>query len=174
MASLTCNMSIVIWKLRISCATSWIVSSSFYAVLSLSFVSQGIGSAPLSFFLASCIYSRTYLMSSNSFLILPLWLSASQKSSTVRSCTLSATKSTSSLVIVYSRICLWTLAFLCDPPICMIGHLSGPISCKVVADKVYCVVVSPLSCSSCIEEFYFFPICTSFFGALPFFCDVFF
>jgi hypothetical protein len=69
---------------------------------------------------------------------------------------------------------LWALAFLRNPPVCMIGYLGGPVSCRVVSDGVSCVVVSPLPCSSYAWALSFFPIFLSFFGALPFFsCIVF-
>jgi hypothetical protein len=75
---------------------------------------------------------------------------------------------------MYSRMSLWALSFLRDPPICVIGCLGGPASCEVVVVGVVYVVVSPLPCSSYTEKLSFFPICPSFFGALPFFyCTVF-
>jgi hypothetical protein len=85
-------------------------------------------------------------------------------------CTMFLTRSTSSSMIVYSDIYLWALAFLRDPPICMIGHLGGHVSCIVVSNGVSCFIVSPLPCSSCMGALSFFHISSSFFGALPFFC----
>jgi len=72
MASLTYTMYVVLWKLRLTFATSWIVSSSFYAVFSIASISRGIGSTPLSCSWATCIHSRSSLMSANSFRILTL------------------------------------------------------------------------------------------------------
>jgi hypothetical protein len=162
-------MSIVIWNLVLSYATVWMVSSSFCALLSSASVVQGIDYIPLYFLCAACILSKTFLILANSFLMLPLWFSTSSNSSTAQSCTLSAARSKSSSMVVCSRIFLWDLAFLCGPPVCMIGYLGGPISCGVVFDGVPCVVVSPLPYSSYVEALSFFPVCTSFFGALPLF-----
>jgi hypothetical protein len=67
---------------------------------------------------------------------------------------------------------LWALAFLRSPPICIVGRLGGPVSCGVVDDKVSCVVVSPLPCSSYVGALSFFHVYPSFFGALPFLFDV--
>jgi hypothetical protein len=140
----------------------------------LASVDRGIGSSPLSCSWASCICSKTLLISTNLFLIIPLWFLASSYYSATRSCTLSVTRSTSSLVIVYYRICLWTFAFLSGPPICMISHLGGPISCGVVFNEIPCAIVSPLPSSSYVEALSLFPIFPSFFGVFPFFyCAIF-
>jgi hypothetical protein len=90
----------------------------------------------------------------------------------MRSCTHPATRLVSSSVIVYSDNCLCTLAFLRDPPMCIIGRLGGPISYGMDLEGVSCVVVSPTPCSPCVMEVSFFLACTSFFGALPLFCCV--
>jgi hypothetical protein len=76
-------------------------------------------------------------------------------------------------VIVHNSVScsyLCALAFLRDPLVCMIGHLGGPISCGVAIEEVSCVIVSPIPCSPCVGVVSFFPSCTYFFGALPFFC----
>jgi hypothetical protein len=147
----------------------WMVSSSFCTVLSLTSIARGIGFVPLSCIFTACIYSKTCLILANSFCILPLWFSTSLNSSVVRSCTLSPMRSTSSLVIVYSMIFLWALAFLRGPPVCIIGHLGGPVSCGVASEGVSYIVVYPLNFSSYTRALSFFSICTSFFRTLPFF-----
>jgi hypothetical protein len=172
MASSTCNISFVIWKLRIDCATFWMVYSSFCMVLSSASVTWGIGYVPLSCLYIAFIFSNTFLISTNTFLIIPLWFSASSNSSIVWSCTLSVTRLESSSVNVYFDIFLWALAFLHDPHVCIIGFLGGPISCGVVVVGVSYIIVSPLPCFSYTRELSFFHVCASFFGELPFFCVV--
>jgi len=171
MASSTYNIFVVIWKFILSCTMSSIVSSSFCVVMSLVSVGRGINSSPISCIWDVCIHSKTYLMLANSFLILPLWFTSSSFSSIVWPFTLSMTRSTSSLVIVYFKICLWALAFLRSPPICMIGHLGGPISCGVVFNRVSYVVVSPLYFYLYTRASSLFPIYVSFFREFPFFYD---
>jgi hypothetical protein len=158
MASSTCSMSVVIWKLWLTYTTIWIVSSSLCMVLSSASVAQGIDYVPLSYICVACICSKTCLISAKSFCILPLWLSA--------------TRSTSSSMILYSGICLWALAFLCGPPVSIIGHLGGPLSCGFVVGGACCIMVSPLPCSSCDGEFPLFPTFPSFFRELLLFCCV--
>jgi hypothetical protein len=148
MASSTYKISVVIWNLGLFCGKIWMVSSSFYVLLSSAFVARGIDSIPLSCLCTACILSKTFLISVNSFCILPLWFSASSNLSDARSFTLSTTRLVSSSVIMYSGNCLWALAFLRDPLVCINGHLGGPTSCGVVVDEVFYFVVSPLPCSS--------------------------
>jgi hypothetical protein len=165
-----CNIFVVIWKLGLAFTTSWNVSFSFCAIMSIAFVTQKIDYAPLFCSCTPCIHSNTCSMSANSFLLLSLWFSASSYSSVARSCTLFETKAASSSVIVYSGMSLWALAFLRGPPVCKIDHLGGPVSCRVFFVRVPCVVVVPLPCSSCKGTFSFFAIFPLLFGALPFFC----
>jgi hypothetical protein len=170
MASSTRNIYVVIWNLGLSCTMIWMVSSSLCAVLSSASVTRGIKSVLLSCLSTTFVCSRTCLISSNLFHILPLWFSTSSNSYVFRSCTLFATRSTPSSVIVYSGICLWALDFLRTPPICIIGHLGGPVSFGVAVEGVSYVVVFSLPFSSCTGVVSFFHVCASFFGALPIFC----
>jgi hypothetical protein len=85
------NISIVIWNLGLSSAMIWIVSSLFCTILSPVYLAWGIGSSPLSCVWVDFISSRTWLMSSNSFLIIPLHFFASTNSFVARSCTLFVT-----------------------------------------------------------------------------------
>jgi hypothetical protein len=119
------------------------VSSSFYVVMSLAYVGRGISFSPLSCVFTTCICSRTCLMSANSFLMLPLWFSASSNSFIAWSYTLSVTRSTSSSMIVYFVICLWDLAFLRGPHLCMIGCLGGPVFGGVFHDGVFVSLCPP-------------------------------
>jgi hypothetical protein len=151
---------------------SWIMSSSCCVVLSLTSVAGGIILYPLSYIWDACIRFRTCLNSNKSFLILPLWFSNFTYSYVAWSCTLSVTRLASSSTIVYSGIFLWALAFLHGPPVCMIEFLGVPVSCELVFDGVPYVIVSPLSCSSCVGALSLFFIFLSFFGVLPFFCCV--
>jgi hypothetical protein len=166
MDSSTCSMCVVTWKLKLSCATIWMVSSSFYMLLSSAFVVWGINYVAFSYLFVACILSMTCFISYNTFIILPLCFSTSLNSFTSWSCTLSTTISTSSSVIFYSEIWLCDVAFLCSPPVCIIGRLGGPVSCGVANDEVSCIILSPIPCSSFVGEFSFFLVYASLFGVL--------
>jgi hypothetical protein len=100
MASSICNMYDVIWKFGLTRAMVWMVSSSLGAVLTSTFVAEGKGYVPLSSLFAAFIFSRTCLMSANSFSILPRWCWASSNSLVAQSCALSVTRSASSSIMV--------------------------------------------------------------------------
>jgi hypothetical protein len=110
MASLTYNISVVIQKLGLVFTMIWIVSSYFCAVLSFSFFARGIDYVPLYFLCIDCIYYKTYLMSANLFVILPLWFSTSSKSFVAKSCTLSMRAFS---LILSSRYCVGFSPFGC-------------------------------------------------------------
>jgi hypothetical protein len=57
---------------------------------------------------------------------------ASLNSLVARFWPLSAMRLVSSSVIIYYGSCLCTLAFLCEPLVCMIGCLGCVVSCGVV------------------------------------------
>jgi hypothetical protein len=79
------------------------------------------------------IFSKMCLTSVSSCIILSLYFSASSYSSAMRYCTLFATSSASSSVIVYSRASLCAFIFLHGPPIRTISLFCG-------LDYVGCVV----------------------------------
>jgi hypothetical protein len=74
------------------------------------------------------------------------------------------------MIIVHSRMSLWSLAFLHDPSVCIIGLFYVLTSVWTVIVGVPCLVLSPLSRSFYAGSLSFFPACPLVFHALSLFC----
>jgi hypothetical protein len=126
------NMLGLTVKVGFACDIVWMVSRSFGMTLTSTYVPDGNDIVPPLGLCAPMIYSRACLILDNSSWIRPLWCYTSSNSSVVCSWNFLATRLASSLVIIYSSGCLCALAFLREPPVCMLGLLVCVVSYGLV------------------------------------------
>jgi hypothetical protein len=166
MVSSICNMLDVTWKFGLACTMVWMVSCSLAWSLPLLLLLWGRALFP---FQACALLSSALGPALCCQLILNL-TSLVLGIFELLNCVFLYFFCHEVGVILSNRV-LWKLlvhlGLLCDPPVCMIGRLGGPVSCGVVVEGVSCVVVSPIPCSPCVGAVSFFPCLCIFLWRTP-------